>query len=272
MEAHISHLQERESELRRVVASHQLEFWHQPIFRLATGRVEAFESLLRWRKPNGVVESFAELLQVAEESGLSVSIGRDSIESACRKLLEWDRAVPANGLSIAVNLTQRQFYHDQLVPQMQKVFAESGVNPARIVFEISESTLNVNTDRAVALLQHIVDCEARIALDNFGSSLAPMNHLLRLPLHLVKLDSKFTMAASGAGRKLAIVESLIHVCKAVGVQLLAQGIETQEQLMVMHSLGCELGQGFVFAPALDSTTALNLVARNAQSAADSSLS
>jgi EAL domain-containing protein (putative c-di-GMP-specific phosphodiesterase class I) len=89
---------------------------------------------------------------------------------------------------------------------------------------------------------------------------------------MVKLDSKFTMAASGAGRQLAIVESLIHVCRAVGVQLLAQGIETHEQLVVMHSLGCDLGQGFVLAPALDSNLALHLVARNAQSATGSSFS
>ncbi|HWG19917.1 MAG TPA: EAL domain-containing protein [Terracidiphilus sp.] len=266
MEVHASILQEKERELRDMVSRHDFSLWYQPIYRLATGRLEGFESLLRWRTAGGSVASFRELLPVAEDTGLSISIGRDTIQAACTQLLNWDEAIPGNGLILSVNLTRRQFYQEDLVAQLRRTLAATRVDPARLMFEVSEDTLNENPDRALVHLQRMVDCGVRMAMDNFGASLAPLNHLVRLPLDLVKLDAKLT-ALTGGGRQMAILESLIHVCKAAGLQMLAQCIETQQQLRALQELGCELGQGYFLAAPMDPVQAQYLATHNNRAAA-----
>lgn len=262
LEAHVSSQQERETELRRVVSGREYEFRYQPIFRLANGHVEGFEALLRWRRQDGSLESFRELLPVAEDTGLSISLSRETIEAACQQLLQWDRAIPGNGLGLDINLTGRQFYHEELVEQFKRLVEASGVHPSRILFEVPETVLNQDADGALAIVQRIVDSGARVALDNFGASLAPLNHLLRLPLALVKLDTKLTAGATAGGGQTALLQSLVHVCRAVGMQVLAQGIETREQAIALHELGFELGQGYLLGAALDGAHAEQMVLRS----------
>lgn len=262
MKLHVTFQQERERELRHVLAKREFELWYQPIFRLATGRVDGFEALLRWRRADGSVDSFRDLLPVAEDTGLSISIGRDTFEIACRQLQSWVATIPGNSLLMSMNVTQRQFYHEDMVGQLRRVLESTGVDPSRLMFEVSEATINESPDRALAIFQRMVDCGVRVAIDNFGANLAPLNHLVRLPVDVVKLDPKLTIAATGTGRQLALVESLIHVCKCVGVQMLAQGIETHEQLRVWQELGCELGQGYLLAQALEPERAHGLAARS----------
>ncbi|HKF45807.1 MAG TPA: EAL domain-containing protein [Terracidiphilus sp.] len=251
MEVLASTEQEREADLRRIVSKREYEFWYQPVFELKAGRVEGFEALLRLPTPSGAFQSFRDLLPLADESGLSISLGRDTLESACRQLFHWNQLIPGNCLSLSINLTGRQFYHSDQVPQLGRIISAAAVNPERLIFDVSEATLNVDPDQAVSVLQRMVDLGVRVALDNFGANLAPLNHLLRLPLDIVKLDAKLTAAATGSAKQRATVESLLHVCRAVGARMLAQGIETHEQLRVMQELGCELGQGYLLAPELD---------------------
>ncbi|HEY1878171.1 MAG TPA: EAL domain-containing protein, partial [Rhizomicrobium sp.] len=267
MEVQVTSQQEREQELRDLVTKREFVYWYQPIYRLADGRLEGFESLMRRKMPTGGVESFRDLLPVADETGLSISLGRDAIESACAQLAEWDHSMPGNGLVITLNLSRRQFYQEELIVQLRKTIAATRVDPSRLLFEVSERTINENPDNALAILQRMVDCGVRIAMDNFGAGLAPLNHLVRMPFDVVKLDAKLTAAVTGTGRQLAIVESLIHVCRASGLQLLAQGIETQGHLRVLQELGCELGQGYFLAPPVDAKQAEYLVARSGRAAA-----
>jgi Amt family ammonium transporter len=260
MEVQVTSQQERERELRDLVARRDYAYWYQPIYRLADGRLEGFESLLRHKTEAGAMESFREFLQVAEDTGLSIRLGRDSIESACAQVIEWDRSIPGNRLTLTVNLSRRQFYHEDMVAHLKKTLAATGVDPSRLMFEVAESTLNENPDRALIHLQRMVDCGVRIAMDNFGAGLASLNHLVRLPIDVVKVDSKMTDGITAAGRQMAIVESLVHVCRSAGVQVLAQGIETQAHLRILQNLGCELGQGFFLAPPVDPMQAHYLAA------------
>jgi Amt family ammonium transporter len=262
LEVRVTSRQERERELRDIVARRDLVYWYQPIYRLATGRLEGFELLLRRRTSSGAPESFMELLPVAEDTGLSISIGRDAVEAACAQLMEWDRKAPGNGTSIAVNLTQRQFHNEELVPHLKRTLADTRLDPARLLFEVAENTVNEDPDRALALLQRLVDCGVRMVMDNFGAGLAPLNHLMRLPLHVVKLDPRITASVTGAGRNIALVQSLIHLCRASGVELLAEGIETPAHLRILQDLGCELGQGHFLAPPMEPTQAEYLAANN----------
>jgi len=258
MEGHVSSQQEREREIRNVVERREFEVWYQPIYRLLTGKLEGFESLLRWRRADGSVDSFRELLPVAEDTGLSISLGRETVETVCRQLRKWTGEFPEGDLTLTINVSHRQFFHPDMVAQLKMALAATGVDPTRLLFEVPESTLNESPDGAVAILQRMVDCNVRIAVDNFGSSLAALNLLARLPIDVVKLDPRLTVAATSTGRQLAVLESVIHLGHTLGMQVVGQGIETSAQLDAMCRMGCELGQGHLLSYAVDPTRALQL--------------
>jgi Amt family ammonium transporter len=253
--------QERERDLRQALDKREFEVWYQPIFRLQSGKLEGFESRLRWRHEDGLVGSFDELLAVAEETGLSITIGRETIESVCRKLRSWSQSMPQSDLTLTVNLTQRQFFHPDMLAQLKRTLAVTRANPEQILFEISETTLNENPETAAVILQRLLDCNVRVAMDDFGSTLAPLAYLERMPIDVVKLHPRLSASAVAAGRGLAIVESLIHLGHTLGVQVVAQGIETVEQLDALTRMGCELGQGPLLSLTLEASQAQELCQR-----------
>lgn len=262
MEVEASGINERERELRDLVARRAFAWWYQPFYRLATGRLEGFESLLRKPSPAGVMETFRDLLPLAEDNGLSITIGRDTVDSACAQLAAWDASLSDSALTITVNLSRRQFFHDDLVPQLRRSLATARIDPARLMLEISEDTLRENADRAIAILQRLADSGVRLAMDNFGATLAPLNLVVRLPIHVVKLDSRLTAFATGTARQVALLQSIVHVCNACGLQLLAHGIETPGHLRALQDLGITLGQGFFLTPPVDPAQAYYLAAHN----------
>jgi Amt family ammonium transporter len=261
LEIRVSSQQERERELRTVLNKRQFEIWYQPIYRLSSGKLEGFESLLRWRRPDGTIDSFRDLLTVAEDTGLSISIGRETLETVCTQLRNWGGGLPQSELTVAVNVTHRQFYHPGLVAQLQRTLHDTGADPTRLLFEVSESTLNENPDAAIAILQRMVDCNVRLAVDNFGSTLAPLNHLVRLPIDVLKMDPKLTVAATSTGRQQAVLDSLIHLGNTLGVQVVAQGIETPEQLDALIRMGCQFGQGHLLSHELEPVRTQQLAAQ-----------
>ena len=267
LEVCVSSQQERERELRYRLEKRLLEFRYQPICRLQTGKVEAFECLLGWRPGEGTAENFADLLAVAEETGLSVTLGRETMEAVCWQLRSWRTASPTADITLSINLTYKQFYNVDLVSQLQRTLNASGADPSKILFEVPEAVVNESPDAAVAVLQRLVDCRVRVALDEFGSSLAPLNHLVRLPIEMVKLDAKLTAAANSASRQQAVLDSLLRLGRTLGVQVVAQGIETPEQLRALARMGCELGQGPLLSPLLDAPQALALAERGRLTAA-----
>ena len=258
LEVCVTSQQERERELRYRLDKRLLEFRYVPIFRLSDGKLEGFECMLRWRGADGTVDSFGDLIAVAEETGLSITLGRETMEAACWQLRNWRNVLPTINFSLSINLTHRQFYNPEMVSQLQRTLSASGADPSRLLFEIPESALNESPDTAVAILQRLVDCNVRVAMDDFGSSLAPLNHLVRLPIDMVKLDFKLTAAATSTGRQQAMLESLLRLGRTLGVLVVAQGIETPEQLRALGRMGCELGQGPLLSPALDTGEALKL--------------
>jgi diguanylate cyclase (GGDEF)-like protein/PAS domain S-box-containing protein len=258
LEIFVTSQQERERELRQVLDQRQFEFRYQPIYRLADGRLEGFESQLCWRRADGATENFRDLMALAEDTGLSIALGRETFEAVCWQLRAWSDRLPQRELMLTVNVTPRQFYHPDLIAQLMHAIVATGVDPSRLLFEVPESALNENPDGAVAILQRLVDCHVRVAVDDFGSSLAPLNHLVRLPIDMVKLDPKLTVAAAQVGRQQAVLESLIRLGRTLGLQVVAQGIETPEQLMALGRLGCASGQGSLLALALEPAWALKL--------------
>jgi diguanylate cyclase (GGDEF)-like protein len=257
LEMDVTSQRDLERELRDVLKKRQLELWYEPICRLQDGRIEGFESSLRWRREDGVIANFSDLLPVAEDTGLSISMGRDTLETVCRQLRKWTDEMPNRDLTLTVNVTQRQFYHMAMVPQVKAALLLSGADPSRLLIEVSENTVNENPEAARVLLQRLLDCKVRIALDDFGSSLAPMNYLVHLPIHVLKLSPRLTAASDSTGRELLLLESLIHLGRSLEMQVVAQGVQTARQLDALCRMGCELGQGDLFSGALESREAIS---------------
>jgi Amt family ammonium transporter len=258
LEITITSQQERERELRYRLEKRMLEFRYQPIFRLQSRSVMGFECLLRWRGAESAADRYDDLLAVAEETGLSITLGRESMEAVCWQLRNWRMSAPQADVLLSINLTRRQFYNPDLTIQLQRTLAASGAVPSRLLFEVPESAINESPDAAVPILQRILDCGVHVALDDFGSSLAPLNHLVRLPFDMVKLDAKLTAGVNAPGRHQAVLESLLRLGRTLGVQVVAQGIETSEQLRALMRLGCDLGQGRLLSADLDAANALQL--------------
>ena len=251
-------LYERERDLRRALSNREFELWYEPFYRIATGELEGFESILRFRRADGSIDSFNDLLSAAEATGLSIGIGREALETVCRQLQDWSAALPGHTLSISVNLTHRQFYHEEMAAHLRKTLAETGADPSRLVLEIPEAAVNERPDAALAIIQRIVDCGVRVALDDFGASLAAFNHLVRLPIGMVKMDAQLSNAAVKTGSQFALLESVVRLGKAMGVQLMAQGVESNEQIRALSRMGCELAQGAVYSKAVGAEIALDL--------------
>ena len=258
LKVHVANLQERERELRQVLEKRLFEIWYQPIFRLQTGKLEGFDSVLCWRREDGSVASLSDLLPLAEETGLSIRLGRETLEAVCRQLQVWTEVLPGSGLTLAVNLTLRQFYLPDLIAHVKRTLAASGADPVHLLIEVEESALSENPGAALAILERLLGCNVRLAVDNFGSGLAPLNHLVRLPIDALKLDPRLTLTATQSGRQVALLESLIQLGLKLGVQVVAQEIESREQLDALLRLGCELGQGPLLSPALQPSLAQKL--------------
>jgi diguanylate cyclase (GGDEF)-like protein len=252
---------EPERELRRVMEKRQFEVWYQPIYRLESGKLEGFESLLRLRRSDGSVGSFRELLTVAEATGLSISLGRETLHLACRQLRIWNEGHLHDGLTLTVNATHRQFYHPELIEQIVKALGAHGVDPSKLIFEVAETTLNENIDAALGIMERIAALKVRLAVDNFGESLAPINYLVRLPIAMVKMTPRLTVAAAGDNPSRAVAESIIGLGRSLGVRVVAQGIETNEQLEALGGMGCEFGQGHLLSYALEPARATQLAGR-----------
>ncbi len=258
LEVSVNDQQERERELRSAVSKRQFAFQYLPIYRLAGGMLEGFESFLGLRRADGTVDSFSELPAVAEDNNLSILLAREALDAACAQLRLLADRWPEQDLVLTVNLTRRQLYHPDLVPHLIKALAASGADPSRLLLEAPETAFNEDPDAAVAILQRLADRQVRVAIDDFGSSLAPLNHLVRLPVGMVKLAPRLTAAALSPGRQSAVLESLIRLCNTLGLQIVAQGIETQQQLAALSRMGCALGQGPLLSPLLDAERALAL--------------
>jgi diguanylate cyclase (GGDEF)-like protein/PAS domain S-box-containing protein len=258
LEICVSSQQERERELRTILEKRLFEFRYQPIFQLATGRLDGFEASICWRRPDGIVDNFRELMDAAEETGLSINLGRETLGAACTQLRDWSTALPGLPFFLAVNVTARQFFHQEFVAQLSQILMATGADPSRLVLEVPETAFNQDPDAAVAVMQRIVDCHVRVAIDEFGGSLAPLNHLVRLPFDLLKLDRKLVSAALTMGRQQAVLEALVRLGNTLGVRVVAEGIETIEQLAALDRMGCSSGQGSILSPPLEPAHALAL--------------
>jgi diguanylate cyclase (GGDEF)-like protein len=243
----IEHMQ-TENDLRRALQREEFVIHYQPIVRLHDGSIASMEALLRWNHPDrGLIGPLA-FLPVAEESRLTVPIGRWVIEQVCRRAAAWQRLQPDRApVSVAVNLTARQLADPGLIHHIEGSIEANGIEPSTLWLELTESTLLEDAayvERALAGLERL---GVRLVLDDFGVGFSSLGYLDRLPLSLVKLNRTFVANVAESPHDAAIVRAVTEMAETIGLGVVAEGVETEEQLRVARDLGCGYAQGFHFA-------------------------
>jgi EAL domain-containing protein (putative c-di-GMP-specific phosphodiesterase class I) len=224
-----------------------------------------FEALLRWRHPTLGVIGPERFLALAEESGHIVPVGRWVLEAAGEQALAWASELHAPS-AMAVNISSRQLQNPHFIDDVQTALALSGLSPGNLVLEISTNELLLKSDRMLTTALNLRALGVRLALDNFGTGYSSLSHLRNFPVDIVKIDRSFVEVLEvGTGESSAFVRAIVDLAKSLGLITVAVGVQTEHQRALLAELGCDLAQGYLFAPPLDTNEASNLVARKSGS-------
>ncbi|MEO5365193.1 MAG: EAL domain-containing protein [Magnetococcus sp. WYHC-3] len=235
-----------ERELRLALERGELMLHYQPKVHLASNRVRSMEALVRWVHPVKGLISPGLFIPVAEETGLIEPLGEWVLREACRQNRQWSQQ-GLGALRVAVNLSARQFARPGLSAQIQQILAETGLPASLLEVEITESLVMDDVDRAVATLTDMRDMGLHIAIDDFGTGYSSLNQLKRFPIHSLKIDQSFVRDLTELSEDAAIVRAIISLASSLNLSVVAEGVETAEQLAFLRSLSCSEIQGFLFS-------------------------
>ncbi|HET8785085.1 MAG TPA: EAL domain-containing protein, partial [Candidatus Limnocylindrales bacterium] len=249
-----------ENDLRLALTREELRLHYQPLVDLRTGDVLGFEALVRWQHATrGLVPPLA-FIPMAEETGLIVALGRWVLDEACRQAASWAAAgsgPDGRRIFVSVNLSARQFTQGDLIEDVGRTLARTGLEPDALELEITESVLMDHSEAGIRTLSEIRDLGVRLVLDDFGTGYSSLAYLKHLPLDTIKIDRTFVAGIEDAADR-SIVEAVVALAHGLGIGVVAEGIETEAQADKLRELGCDLGQGFLFSRpvAADQTLAL----------------
>ncbi len=250
-----------ETDLRRALEHGDFRVYYQPIVSLKTGKTAGFEALIRWIHPKRGIVMPAEFIPLAEETGLIIPMGRWVLQEACRQLRAWQtrhsRTVP---LMISVNLSALQFLRPELIAQVDLLLRETGLEGSDLKLEITESVIMEHAEYAMDMLKQIKAQNIRLCIDDFGTGYSSMSYLRQYPIDTVKIDKSFTTRIDTDPESLEIVKTVVTMAHNLGKDIIAEGVETREQLATIKALKCEYAQGFFFSKAVDNQAAESLIA------------
>lgn len=234
--------------LRTAVARNELELHYQAKFDLANGRITGAEALLRWRHPDlGLVEP-ARFIPLAEADGYIVPIGEWVLRAACEQVRRWrDRGIE---MQVGVNVSARQFREGNLAQRILDILQAQRVDPSWIELELTESAVMDDADGVVAALEHLKASGVRLAIDDFGTGYASLSYLTRLPVHVVKIDQSFVRGLANRSDNGAIVLAIVRLARNLGMDVIAEGVETGRDLAALRAWGCDRAQGYFFGKPL----------------------
>ena len=264
-------LLELENDLRRAVEREEFLLHYQPIVDLTTGRIAAFEALVRWEHPQHGLVSPLEFIHLAEETGLIFAIGRWALREACREMVALSRA-SGTELTVNVNLSSRQFSQADLVEQIEEALRSSGLPPQRLKLEITESVIMENAESAIGVLYRLKELGVSLSIDDFGTGYSSLSYLLRFPADTLKIDRSFMWAMGDGGRHAQIVKTIVVLAHSLQMDVVAEGVETEEQRQQLRALECRYGQGYLFSRPVDGERARAMLADEARRSRESAAS
>jgi diguanylate cyclase (GGDEF)-like protein len=247
-----------ETELRKAIEEDRLHLAFQPLIELATGKVAGFEALARWDKQDGHSISPSEFIPIAEDSGLIVPLGQWAISKAAAVLADWDQQ---NGSKVvdcyfSVNVSAIQLLRDDVAAVVRQALDTHKIGGERLMIELTESAIIGDPDLALSVLSELKSLDARVAMDDFGTGYSNLAYLQRLPLDVLKIDRSFVEHMVDDRDKVAIVRTIQSLAEVLGMKTTAEGVETADQARLLSALGCDFGQGYLFARPMHSGDAL----------------
>jgi diguanylate cyclase (GGDEF)-like protein/PAS domain S-box-containing protein len=245
-----------QTDLRRGVERSEFITWYQPIVNLSDWRITGFEALLRWRHPDGAVDAAERFVEVAEETGMIVPLSWQVLDSVCQQAKPWVDV--DSSLRMSVNVSDRQFAQDDFIDQVEQRLAAAGIEGDSLQLEITERVVILDLDAATARMKRLHALGIDVLVDDFGTGQSSLTALHRLPIDGVKIDRSFVQRLeSEEGGK--IVETVLALAKSLGLRVIAEGVETLGQRQLLLDLGCDVGQGFLCAHALEGAEATHLL-------------
>jgi diguanylate cyclase (GGDEF)-like protein/PAS domain S-box-containing protein len=260
MHAQVNDLLQMETALRLAVERKEFIVYYQSIVDLETFKISGFEALVRWNHPEKGFISPANFIPLAEETGLIVEIGEWVLREACQQMERWQKIFPSDPpLFVSVNLSSKQFIQSDLIQRVTRIIEETKINPEGLKLEITESAVMDDVDSATEMLKKLRALGVKLSIDDFGTGYSSLSYLHRFPIDTLKVDRSFVVNMSEDSENVEIVRTIVSLAQNLGMNVIAEGVETKEQLASLRKLGCENGQGYLFSKPVDARAAENLI-------------
>ncbi len=261
MHADVQSSLQLETDLRRAIERQEFILNYQPIVALETGIITGFEALVRWISPELGFVSPGKFIPLAEDTGLIIPLGEWVLREACRQLNEWQtHNVTDIPLTMSVNLSVKQFSQPNLIEVIDQVLAQTQLPAHCLKLEITESAIMENSDSAAKILDQLRARQIHLSIDDFGTGYSSLSYLHRFPVNTLKVDRSFVCRLDAADDNVAIVQAIVTLAQTMGMDVVAEGIETTEQQLQLKALGCEYGQGYLFCKPVDAETVREMLA------------
>jgi diguanylate cyclase (GGDEF)-like protein/PAS domain S-box-containing protein len=250
-----------ETDLRRAITRKEFFLNYQPIVNLETGKVASFEALVRWRHPERGLVGPCEFIPVAEETGLIVPLGQWVLNEACWQMRAWQKlGLAGDDVTMSVNLSSRQFSQADLIEQVSSALRDAGLKSANLKLEITESMVMENIDTAIGMLAQLRALGVGLSIDDFGTGYSSLSYLHRFPIDTLKIDRSFVTQMTDNAENAEIVRTIVTLARSLDMHVIAEGVETGEQLRRLGGLGCDYGQGYLFSRPVGAGQAVELLA------------
>ena len=262
MHDHVLTLLQLGNSLQRAVERQELRIQYQPIILIETGKITGFEALVRWQHPDRGLIFPDDFISIAEESGVIIPLGYWVLREACCQMRVWQLQFSDDSLTISVNLSSKQFLQPDLVAQISQVLRETGLNSRCLKLEITESVIMENLESATSMLLQLKDLGCELHMDDFGTGYSSLSYLHRFPFDLLKIDRSFISRMDISDKELEIVRAIITLAHNLNINVIAEGLETAEQLAQLRALRCKYGQGYFFSKPVEQEGAEVLIAES----------
>jgi diguanylate cyclase (GGDEF)-like protein len=248
MHTRVAHRLAIETALHRALDNDELQLFHQPILDLDTGQVSGFEALMRWQQADGTIISPAEFIPIAEDCGLIVPLGAWALLEALGQLADWvDNGVCSASATMSVNVSPRQLVDPSFPDAVQEALTRSGVTPHQVWLEVTEGTMVSEPEIALASLRRLRALGVRIALDDFGTGYSSLSLVQKFPLQRLKIDRAFVQGVVENSNDRSLVRTIVAMGRSLGLDLVAEGVESVHQLQILHEVGCSKAQGYLIS-------------------------
>jgi len=252
MHTHAVYVLQMENDLRRAIDREELRVYYQPIVSLENGNLAGFEALIRWQHPERGFINPSDFIPLAEDTGLIVPLGLWILKRACQQLCKWQWQSPANrSLFMSVNLSSKQVAQPSLVSDIREILEETHVEARHLKLEITESAVMENAEMAARILNRLKELGVQLSIDDFGTGYSSLSYLHRFPVNTLKIDRSFVGRIGEAAENIEIVRTVVSLAENMGMEVVAEGVETLSQLMQLRKLKCQYGQGYLFSRPVD---------------------